>query len=164
VSFIATGFQQRNITLGIIHVTEYSHRRALQMKHYISGTGSVLVLAFKIRLAPTQLGTIGKPMGLIVIIIIELLILHCYFRPISCHEHHLTHFLYISSIYALANTTRRYLKLCYTIQFLLPAKLPIGLHARNFTIQGKPITCLHIHITSARLCTALHYTESCNLF
>ena len=76
----------------------------------------------------------------------------------------LTYFLYISSIYALAYTTRRYLRLCYIIQFPLPAQLPIGLHATNFTIQGKTITWLHIHITSTRVRTALQYTESCNLF
>ena len=45
------------------------------MKHYVSGTGSVLVFAFKIRLTPTQLDTIGKAIlnlwDLIIIIIIN---------------------------------------------------------------------------------------------
>ena len=35
--------------------------------------------------------------------------------------------------------------------------------ARNFTVQCKPVTWLHIRITSARLYIALYYTESCNL-
>ena len=46
---------------------------------------------------------------------------------------------------------------------LTTAQLPAGFHARSFTIQGKPITWLRIRIASARLYTALHCIESCNL-